>query len=139
MKQNKILIYFLFPVVLLLFSQIFRFADSFFLCVAGDQTCAYQYYESLSRPLFIWGKVAVVWAIIVVFLNPVFSSFSKKFALVYLILSAVIIGVAPASCGGFFVCFQDKDTFSWLTSIGFLVITLILIISQKLKSKSGKN
>ena len=138
MSSKRILTYLLFPIVLFLLSVLFRFADSLSICPSNDQICAYKYYSELSRPFLTWGKITIIWAIIVIFFKPLFSSFVKKGALIYLILSAALIGVAPVNCGGFFVCFEDKDIVSWLTAGGFLLITLLLIASQKLKEARAR-
>lgn len=137
MDFKKVAIYFIPPIVLIIASQLFRFSDMVLLCSPDDKICAYNYYEALSRPLMIWGKVTVILAILLSILNPTISALVKRIGFIYIVGSALVLAFTPTQCGGFFVSCIDRDFASWLTAGGFLIVTLILLITQRLRSKSN--
>lgn len=131
---------FLLSIVFLLVGLFFAFPQNLGLCAANDWVCISSFSGNIGEPLTFFMLLFIPSVILVyVFRNIVYQAW-KKFALIYLPLSAILIALVPVSCGGNFISFFcfNKENASWLTALSFLLITIILIITQKLRAKPSK-
>ena len=113
------------------------YPDSFGICSVGDRECIYPLAFNLGEPLTFFTILFIPSVLLVLAFRDLIYQTWKKFALVYIPLAAILIALVPVNCGGAYISFfcLNKENTSWLTAAGFLLITLILLIPQKLKSK----
>ena len=140
--SKKILITFLLVGLLFLATGfLLSFPQNFGFCISDDWVCISDMSDNYGESFIFWAIYFLIAVIFVRVFNASVYTVWKKFTFVYVPLSVLLIAFVPVYCGGSYVeifCL-NKENSTWLTSIGFLVITLILIISKKLKSKSGQN
>lgn len=133
--KTPILKIFVFSVILFFVGLISLYPDKLGLCGSAERGCIYPIAFNVGEPLTFYMLLFIPSVVLVfAFRNTVYQSW-KKFALVYVPLSAILIALVPVSCGGNFISFfcLNKENTSWLTALGFLAITIILIITKKLK------
>lgn len=140
-SKKTILKVFLFSVIFLLVGLITLYPDRFGICNPDDRECVYSLAFTIGEPLSFFMILFIPSVLLVFAFRDLIYQTWKKFALVYIPLAAILVALVPVYCGGNFISFfcLNKENTSWLTAGGFLVITLIFIITKKLKSKSSQN
>lgn len=122
-------------VALVLVGLLLSFPQATGICAENDWVCISRFSTNAGEPLVLFFAFFIPSMLVVlVFRNIVYQTW-KKLALVYLPLSALWIVFAPVTCGGFISFCLNKEKVSWLTAAIFLIITLLLTLTQKLKSK----
>lgn len=94
--------------------------------------------EAISQPLGLFSLFIGFLSIIFLLLREEIFRAWIKFARIYLPISILIILWAPSSDGSLFPI--DKEVMSWLTSVLFLFISLVIIATKswKLRKESRK-
>ena len=112
---------------------ILLYPETFGICSSENRDCIYPLAFNFGEPL-MFGLIPVTIApIAMLFSSESVFKLWKKFALVYVPLSVLWIIFSPVSCNApANMCF-DKEMISWITSVGFLVITLGIIIYKKFR------
>lgn len=127
-------------ILFLLVGLLFALPQKFWLCAGNDWVCISSLSGNIGEPLTLFMALFIPSALLVfAFRNIVYQAW-KKFALFYIPLSVILIALVPVSCGGNFISFfcLNKENTSWLTAGGFFIITIILIITKKIKAKSNQ-
>ena len=133
-SKRNLLVILVVSVVLLLVGIVTLYPDSIGVCGPQDRGCIYPLAFNLGEPLTFSMILFIPSVLLVlVFRNTVYGAW-KKFALVYVPLAVLAIILVPVTCSRMIdvFCFTKENT-SWLTAGGFLLITLLLVASQKLK------
>ena len=93
--------------------------------------------EGIGMPLFMFAFVSFFLFLTLFFLRREVFYTWKKFAIPAVILSAIWVIASPVDCGGGFGgfggCLFSKELVSWVTSILFFFISLIIIIVKTIK------
>lgn len=103
--------------------------------------CSYIGDENIGQPVIIWSSLLFIIFFILIFLSKEILKTWKKFALVIVPLSVIAIITSPISCQGI-MCY-NKETITLFSSIGFSIISLIIIIYKSVRillvrRKSGR-
>lgn len=90
---------------------------------------------SLGKPL-VWGMPSIIFVLFILlfFSQKIFRTWSK-FALFFVPLSVLWIGLTPFYCGGFFSLCITNDLLTLFLGALFLLSSLGIIIYQKIKER----
>ena len=109
----------------------------FGICSANDYSCVESFAYKLGEPLFFISLGLLISVVALFFANEAILKLWQKITIIYFLVALLITTLLPITCHGWF-CFEKENT-AQLLGGGLFLITLILIISKKLKSKSGQN
>jgi len=136
-KTIKILL----SVSLLLFvlGLVFAFSEEVGLCQYNEISCVNLYSEGLAQPLILGMLAVAITLIILLFIRQeVFKTWSR-FAIVAIPLAVIWIALTPvqSSSGGTFGLgiAETRESVTWIASIAFLVISLIIILFKSSRAK----
>jgi len=104
-------------------------------CTDGSLDCIELFSEKIAQPLFLV-SISLFFISIVLFFTKqeVFKAWSR-FALVAIPLLALWIILTPVRCGAALGICLDKEIVSWISSVGFLIVSLVIIIYKSLRLK----
>ncbi|MFA6047644.1 MAG: DUF202 domain-containing protein [Parcubacteria group bacterium] len=93
------------------------------------------YLESISSPLFVLSMAMLLVSIILLFINDRIFLKWLRFAIVWVILSIILIALTPEYSGGWVPMNPDRESVSiWMGSL-FVVLSLAKIIWDSWKEK----
>ena len=115
-------------------SVLVTYIDIFNLCPSKDSICLYKLGE-IGQPVTLGSISFIVILFILLFTKQAVFRSWLKFATPYLILSILLLAVAPTSNADIYGL--DRELIAWFTSALFLVISLLIIgiKSWKLRGK----
>ncbi|MBM2817858.1 MAG: hypothetical protein HW401_448 [Parcubacteria group bacterium] len=109
----------------------FLYPEKIGLCAPDDRQCIYPRAFSVGEPL-TFGLIPFIPLLILLLFFPkeVFNTW-KKFALVIIPISAIIIIATPVDCKN--ILCLNKEPMAWILSIIFALISLIIVIYKSLR------
>lgn len=133
--------------IIILFLSVGCFLFGFFLampeknnlCELGALNCVEFFSEKVAQPLILISLFLFLISLILLFTKPeVFKTWSK-FAIFAIPLIALFIISTPVQCGGGYIgmCL-NKEMASIFSSIGFFIISLLIIIFKSYFKKHHK-
>lgn len=141
-KKKKYLLFTVYLFVFLISLVLIMLIDNSYICTTShvyenkseilDVFCSRYFGEGFLLPVWLFSGVALISSFILIFLKEqVFNSW-KKFAIPFIVFSAIWITFAPANCSGgwagFGGCTFSKEIVAWFTSGIFLIISILIII-----------
>lgn len=134
MKKNKLVL--MASVIIFVTSIFLGNAQGFGFCDDNSLDCIEMFSESLAQPLFLGSMSIIIVSFILIFLKPEIFKIWSKFALFAIPLLAIFIITTPVRCSAALGMCLNKELASWLSSIVFLIISLVIIIYKSLKPRS---
>ncbi len=137
MKNKKAFNIILLSLFGLVVSTIFSYPDKLSICSVSDSVCIYKITENFTQPVGMLSITLLICGISLLFLRPeVFKTWSK-FAMAAIPLAVIWIALTPvqSSSGGTFGIgiAETRESVTWIASILFLVISLIIIAVKSYK------
>src|SRR3989344_3046175 len=139
-KTTKILL----GASLLLFvlGLVFAFSEEVGLCQYNEISCINLYSEGLAQPLILGMLALVITLIALLFIRQeVFKAWSK-FALVAIPLAVIWIALTPVQSGSGAIAglgiAETRESVTWIASIAFFAISLLIILVKSLKIKNTR-
>jgi hypothetical protein len=137
-KQKLFLLLFL-SIVVAGISFIFLAPDRIGLCLGTDDACVYKYtdYEKFTAPSLLFSIVTFFISLILLFLHESIFYVWLKFAVFWIIISALLISKSSNYSSGWGLVFPSESEFLTMALPGlFLLISLILIFWKSRKNRA---
>ncbi len=108
-----------------------------------DLVCSNSIAEGVLLPAWLFSAIVAVMSFILLFLKKQIFNSWVKFAILFIILSAIWITFVPSNCGGgwggFGGCTFDKETVAMFTAGLFLMISILIIAIKSYKLRKKEN
>jgi hypothetical protein len=131
-KDNGFKIMFSIGIIGILLGIVFSKPVLFGLCQSENSySCIGYYANNFGFDLLLWSLTIIISTLLLKFIAPSALKIWATFALIYILISQVLIFLTPVTCGSL-ICF-DRQMVTWLSAAAFLVISMIIIIYKKIK------
>ncbi len=126
----KVLVIFVFSVILVSLAFIMLGPERVGLCGKMDLICMNKYsvYDSFTAPIFLFSVASSLLSFMLMFFAEASLVAWLKFSAIWIPVSFLLISQTPEFTDGWALSFAAKQDVLWLTSIGYLVISLIIIV-----------
>ena len=128
-------------VTIVVVGGVLAFPEEIGLCEYNQISCVNLYTESLAQPLVIFG-LSILMSLVVLLVSSDMASITwRKFAIWGIPLGAILITLTPVSnygAGGIGIPNIDREIVTWIVSIAFLLISLIIIATKSLSRPAAK-
>lgn len=120
--------------VLLIVSYIFGHKILFSLCdKIGLDICFETTSQTIGKPLFLLSLSLLIVSIFIFFITDIVFKKWLRFAIVWFVVAAVFVALAPVYSGGYIGLNPTKESISiWMGSL-FVILSLIQIVWQSRK------
>src|SRR3989344_3083564 len=128
-------------VTIVVVGGVLAFPEEIGLCEYNHISCVNLYSESLAQPLVIFG-LSILMSLVVLLVSSDMASITwRKFAIWGIPLGAILITLTPVSnygACGIGIPNIDREIVTWIVSIAFLLISLIIIATKSLSRPAAK-